>query len=40
MDEDMLEEFLEKVEKEITGFFPDGVITEEFKYDLIYGRRK
>lgn len=40
MDEDMLEEFLEKVQKEISRFFPDGIITEEFKYDLIYGRRK
>jgi ubiquinone/menaquinone biosynthesis C-methylase UbiE len=39
MEEDMLEEFLEKVSKEINRFFPDGVITEEFKYDLIYGRR-
>ncbi len=40
MDEDMLEEFLEKVEKEISEFFPDGIIKEEFKYDLIYGRRR
>jgi ubiquinone/menaquinone biosynthesis C-methylase UbiE len=40
MEEDMLEEFLDRVQKEMTRFFPDGIITEEFKYDLIYGRRK
>lgn len=40
MDEEMLEEFLEEVEEKISGFFPDGKIVEDFKYDLIYGRRK
>ncbi len=39
MEEDMLEEFLVKVEDGMRRFFPDGVITEEFKYDLVYGRR-
>lgn len=40
MDEEVLEEFLKKVEDKISGFFPDGKIVEEFKYDLIFGRRK
>lgn len=40
MDEYMLEEFLEKVERAMQQFFPDGKIVEDFKYDLIYGRKK
>ena len=40
MDENMLDEFLEKVERAMQRFFPDDIITEEFKYDLIYGRKK
>ncbi|MEE9553613.1 MAG: methyltransferase domain-containing protein [candidate division Zixibacteria bacterium] len=40
MDENMLEEFLQKVETAMQQYFPDGIITEDFKYDLIYGRKK
>lgn len=40
MDENILEEFLLKVERAMQQYFPDGVITEDFKYDLIYGRKK
>lgn len=40
MDSIMLEEFLEKIEKAMKRFFPDGSIREGFKYDLIYGCRK
>jgi len=40
MDESMLDEFLEKVERAMQRFFPEDIITEDFKYDLIYGRRK
>lgn len=40
MDENMLDEFLEKVDRAMQHFFPDGVISEDFKYDLVYGRKK
>lgn len=40
MEPDMLEQFLQQVEDGIPQFFPDGIITEEFKYDLICARKK
>ncbi len=40
MDENMLEEFLQEVERGMQQFFPDGEIVEEFKYDLVHARRK
>ena len=40
IDEATLDEFLEKVEQAMQQYFPDGIITEEFKYDLIYGRKR
>jgi hypothetical protein len=40
MEEDILETFLQQVENGIGQFFPDGIIKEEFKYDLIWARKK
>jgi ubiquinone/menaquinone biosynthesis C-methylase UbiE len=40
MEPDMLEDFLRQVETGVREFFPDGVITEEFKYDLVWAKRK
>lgn len=39
MEPDALEEFLREVECEMKLLFPNGIITEEFKYDLIWARR-
>ena len=39
MEPDLLDEFLVKVEQNIPTFFPDGVIVEEFKYDVVWGRK-
>jgi ubiquinone/menaquinone biosynthesis C-methylase UbiE len=36
MDEDILETFLQQVENGIGQYFPDGIIKEEFKYDLVW----
>jgi ubiquinone/menaquinone biosynthesis C-methylase UbiE len=40
MEPDILDDFLCEVERGIGQFFPDGIITEEFKYDLVWGRRR
>jgi ubiquinone/menaquinone biosynthesis C-methylase UbiE len=40
MEADILDRFLSQVENGMRAFFPDGVITEEFKYDLIWARKK
>lgn len=40
MDEDVLDEFLQEVETAMLQFFPSGKITEDFKYDLVYARKK
>jgi len=40
MEPDILEDFLQQVENGIGQYFPDGIITEEFKYDLIWARKK
>jgi ubiquinone/menaquinone biosynthesis C-methylase UbiE len=40
MEPDMLDDFLNRVETGIRAFFPDGIITEEFKYDLVWARKR
>lgn len=40
MEPDILEDFLQEVEQGIEQYFPDGVITEEFKYDLVWARKR
>jgi ubiquinone/menaquinone biosynthesis C-methylase UbiE len=40
MEPDILDDFLREVETGIRQFFPNGVITEEFKYDLIWARKR
>jgi ubiquinone/menaquinone biosynthesis C-methylase UbiE len=40
MEPDILDDFLSQVEDGIRQFFPDGNIVEEFKYDLVWARRK
>lgn len=40
MEPDILDDFLDQVELGIRGFFPDGNITEDFKYDLIWARKR
>lgn len=40
MDSEELDEFLAKVKSGILKFFPNGIITEEFSYDLIYARKR
>jgi ubiquinone/menaquinone biosynthesis C-methylase UbiE len=40
MESDELDEFLGRVKTGILKFFPNGIITEEFTYDLIYARKK
>jgi len=40
MEPDILEDFLCEVERGIEQFFPNGIITEEFKYDLVWARRR
>jgi SAM-dependent methyltransferase len=40
LEPDLLDEFLQKVRAKLPAFFPNGVIVEEFKYDLVWGRKK
>lgn len=40
MEADILENFLQQVENGIGQFFPDGIIKEEFKYDVIWARKR
>jgi SAM-dependent methyltransferase len=40
MEPDILEDFLQQVENGVRQFFPDDIIMEEFKYDLIWARKK
>jgi ubiquinone/menaquinone biosynthesis C-methylase UbiE len=40
METEELEQFLHSVKSGIKQFFPDGRITEEFKYDLVFAKRK
>jgi ubiquinone/menaquinone biosynthesis C-methylase UbiE len=40
MEPDILDDFLNQVESGMRQFFPDGIITEEFKYDVVWARRR
>jgi SAM-dependent methyltransferase len=40
MEPDILDDFLSQVERGIYQFFPDGNITEEFRYDLVWARKR
>jgi ubiquinone/menaquinone biosynthesis C-methylase UbiE len=39
MEPDILDDFLNQVESGMRQFFPDGTITEEFKFDVIWARK-